>query len=45
MRNDNQLKLRTNIVKGDDIIVTIISQVHVIINVNKWIVGYQELLC
>lgn len=40
MRNDNQLKLRANIVKGDDIIVTIISHVHVITNVNKWIVGY-----
>ena len=38
MRNDNPPKPRTNLVKGYDIIVAVISQVNVVTNVNKWVV-------
>ena len=38
VRNYNPPKPRASLIEGDDIISIVISQVNVVINVNKWVV-------
>jgi hypothetical protein len=40
VRNDNSPKPKANIVKGDDVIVAVLSQVNIVSNVKEWVVDF-----